>query len=46
MRNVLASIKAEGTPAAILDTMLPFSEFLNFIGVTEINELETRFAEG
>jgi 2,3-dimethylmalate lyase len=46
MRDTLASIKAEGTPAAIVDKMLQFSDFLNFIGLPEINELEKRFAEG
>ena len=46
MRTALASIKAEGTPAAIVDKMLQFSDFLNFIGLPEINELEKRFAEG
>ncbi len=46
MRNALASIKAEGTPAAIVDKMLQFPEFLNFIGLPEINELEKRFADG
>ncbi len=45
MRGVLASIKAEGTPAAIVDKMLPFPEFLNLIGLPDINELETRFAQ-
>jgi 2,3-dimethylmalate lyase len=46
MRNALASIKAEGTPAAIVDKMLQFPEFLKFIGLPDINELEKRFAEG
>jgi 2,3-dimethylmalate lyase len=46
MRNVLASIKSEGTPAAIASTMLPFTEFLNIIGLPDINELEKRFADG
>jgi 2,3-dimethylmalate lyase len=46
MRLALASIKAEGTPVAIVDEMLPFTEFVNFIGLPEINELEKRFADG
>lgn len=46
MRHALASIKAEGTPAAIVDQMLQFSEFLDFIGLPEINELEQRFRSG
>ncbi len=46
MRNALAQIKIAGTPATIHDQLLPFSEFLDFIGLPEINELENRFAEG
>ena len=46
MRHALASIKTEGTPAAIVDQMPQFGDFLNFIGLPEINELERRFAEG
>ena len=44
MRSALAAIKAAGTPAPLVDTMLPFADFLNFIGLPEINELEQRFA--
>lgn len=44
MRQALAIIKAEGTPASMSGTMLPFGDFLGFIGLPEINELEKRFA--
>lgn len=46
MRSALATIKSAGTPAPLADTMLPFADFLDFIGLPEINELERRFAEG
>ena len=46
MRGALAAIKIAGTPATIHDKLLPFSEFLDFIGLPEMNELEQRFAEG
>jgi 2,3-dimethylmalate lyase len=46
MRNALAAIKSAGTPAPLVDTMLPFADFLGFIGLPEINELEQRFAQG
>ena len=43
MRSVLAQIKSEGTPANVLSSLLPFNEFLGFIGMPEIRELERRF---
>jgi 2,3-dimethylmalate lyase len=46
MRSALAEIKVAGTPAPLVDRMLPFDDFLNFIGLPEINELEQRFAGG
>jgi 2,3-dimethylmalate lyase len=46
MRAALARVKADGTPIDLLPTMLPFDEFLSFIGLPEIRELEQRFAEG
>ena len=46
MRSALATIKSAGTPAPLADTLLPFADFLDFIGLPEINELERRFAEG
>ncbi len=46
MRSALARIKADGTPIELLPSLLPFDEFLHFIGLPEIEELEQRFAEG
>jgi 2,3-dimethylmalate lyase len=45
MRTALASIKADGTPVSIVDSMLPFPDFLSFIGLPDINDLELRFAQ-
>jgi 2-methylisocitrate lyase-like PEP mutase family enzyme len=44
MRAALAQIKADGTPIELLGEMLPFNDFLDFIGLPEIRELEERFA--
>jgi 2-methylisocitrate lyase-like PEP mutase family enzyme len=46
MRAALARIKADGTPIALLPSLLGFDEFLELIGLPEIEELERRFAEG
>jgi 2-methylisocitrate lyase-like PEP mutase family enzyme len=46
MRSVLGEIRAKGSPIDLLPTMLPFDEFLSFIGMAEIRELEQRFADG
>jgi 2-methylisocitrate lyase-like PEP mutase family enzyme len=45
MRSALAQIKAEGTPINLLSSLLPFDEFLDFIGMPEICELDRRFAD-
>jgi 2,3-dimethylmalate lyase len=46
MRAALARIKADGTPIELLPSLLGFDEFLEFIGLPEVEELEQRFAEG
>jgi 2,3-dimethylmalate lyase len=46
IRSALQRIKADGTPIELLPSMLPFGDFLDFIGIAEIRELERRFAEG
>ena len=46
MRHTLAEIKVAGTPASVVDQLMPFAEFTDFIGLPEINELEKRFTEG
>jgi 2-methylisocitrate lyase-like PEP mutase family enzyme len=44
VRRVLASIRAEGTPIAVLDELPRFGDFLDFIGLAEVRELERRYA--
>ena len=43
MRAALAEIRRAGTPIPILDRIPRFGEFLEFIGLPEITELEARF---
>ena len=45
IRSALARVKADGTPLELVPSMLPFGEFLDFIGMPEIRELERRFAQ-
>ena len=45
VRAALARVKADGTPIALLPSLLAFDEFLDFIGLPEVRELEQRFAE-
>lgn len=42
--EVLGSIRSHGTPATSMERMVPFAEFLDFIGLSEIEGLEARFA--
>src|ERR671929_1640458 len=44
MQTVLARIRADGTPAGVLADLPRFGEFLDFIGLAEIQSLEQRFA--
>jgi 2,3-dimethylmalate lyase len=44
MRHVLARIRADGTPRAVLDELPSFPGFLEFIGLPEIKDLERRYA--
>jgi 2-methylisocitrate lyase-like PEP mutase family enzyme len=43
IRSALAEIKAAGSPIPVLDRIPRFAEFLDFIGLPEINRLEQRF---
>jgi carboxyvinyl-carboxyphosphonate phosphorylmutase len=43
MRRALAEIRTAGTPQPVMEDLVPFGEFLDFIGLPEIHELETRF---
>ena len=45
MRAALARVKADGTPIDLLPSLLPFDEFVSFIGLPEMRELELRFAQ-
>ena len=45
VRAVLAQIQAEGTPIPVMDQLLPFGEFLDFIGLPEVRQLEERNRE-
>ena len=43
IRTALARIKADGSPVELLPELLGFGEFLDFIGLPEIHELDRRF---
>jgi 2-methylisocitrate lyase-like PEP mutase family enzyme len=45
MRSVLARIRTDGSPIDVLSSLLAFDDFLDFIGMPEIRELERRFAD-
>jgi 2-methylisocitrate lyase-like PEP mutase family enzyme len=44
IRSILATLKAEGTPASALDGVPSFEEFTDLIGLPEVQQLEQRFA--
>ena len=44
IRSVLAETRAAGTPIPVVDRLLGFQGFVQFIGLPEIQELERRFA--
>jgi carboxyvinyl-carboxyphosphonate phosphorylmutase len=43
IRDLLARLRADGTPAAALPELPSFTEFTDLIGLEEINQLEQRF---
>ncbi len=45
IREALTRMRVDGTPSPVMDRMLPFEEFMDFIGLPEIRELEERFAD-
>ena len=45
IQEVLARIRADGSPIPVTDQLLPLEEFMNFIGMPEIRELEQRFGD-
>jgi len=44
MRRILREIAEAGTPAAALDELPAFGEFLDFIGLPEVRDAEQRYA--
>ncbi len=44
IRSVLAQIRTEGTPMGALPDLLGFADFLDFIGLADVRDLERRFA--
>jgi 2-methylisocitrate lyase-like PEP mutase family enzyme len=44
MRGILREIAEAGTPAAALPELPTFGEFVNFIGLPEVREVEQRYA--
>ncbi len=43
MRDVLARIKLDGSPIGVIDDLPGFGDFLDFIGLPEIRELEQQY---
>ena len=43
MQNYVSQIKIDGTPVNATQTLMGFTEFTDFIGLPEINDLEQRF---
>jgi carboxyvinyl-carboxyphosphonate phosphorylmutase len=43
MMKVLESIKKDGTPINVMGELFPFNEFLNFIGLPEVQQLEKKY---
>jgi 2-methylisocitrate lyase-like PEP mutase family enzyme len=41
--SILDVIKRDGTPAGAMNRMTPFGEFIDFLGLPEIRDLEQRF---
>jgi 2,3-dimethylmalate lyase len=46
IRRILGEISGAGTPAAALPELPSFGEFIDFIGLPEVRELERRYAVG
>ncbi|MCY0861954.1 MAG: oxaloacetate decarboxylase [Metallosphaera prunae] len=43
IKSVLEQIRKDGTPMNVMDKLYPFKEFLNFIGLPEVQNLEKRY---
>lgn len=46
IREVLAKIKADGTPIQAMERLLPLGDFIDLIGLPEIREIEERLSDG
>ena len=44
MQRYLAALKVDGTPARLVDDLMPFEAFTDLIGLPEVTGLEERFA--
>src|SRR5919202_3624159 len=45
IQELLARIRTDGTPIEVMDRLLSFDEFTDFIGLQEIQELEERYTD-
>lgn len=45
VQEIFSRIRAEGSPIPVMDQLLPMQEFLDFIGLPEVRELEERFED-
>src|SRR5919202_131775 len=45
IQEVLARIRADGSPIPVMDRLLSLEEFIDFIGMPEIRKLEERFGD-
>ncbi|WP_338602768.1 oxaloacetate decarboxylase [Sulfolobus tengchongensis] len=43
VKEVLETIKKDGTPINVMNKLYPFKDFLNFIGLPEVQELEKKY---
>jgi carboxyvinyl-carboxyphosphonate phosphorylmutase len=45
IQEILARIRTDGSPIGVVDELLPLGEFIDLIGLPEIQELEERYEE-
>jgi carboxyvinyl-carboxyphosphonate phosphorylmutase len=45
VQEILARIRADGSPIPVMDRLFSLEEFIDFIGMPEIRELEERFGD-
>ncbi|HEX3722132.1 MAG TPA: hypothetical protein VHV31_05035, partial [Nitrolancea sp.] len=44
IRQTLQTLLNDGTPQAAMDRLTPFPEFLDFVGLPEIDQIDARYA--